>query len=252
MRTIGLACILACALRLGAQGLAIYCEDDPPNQFLAADGKLTGLTVEIVEAIQRRVGTAEPIQLVPWARGYDAALNRPNTVLFSVARTAERNPRFHWVGPVLEMTFSFYARADSALRISSLEDAKRLKRIGVYNNDVRDTFLTQAGFRNLDRTNNNLQNVKKLMAGRIDVYASSPAQIDDEARAAGYKGSDVKEVFAFMRVQLFIVMSRGTPDDVVKAWSGAFAAMQKDGSFATLFRKYYPKLIPPERSTTPF
>lgn len=104
----------------------------------------------------------------------------------------------------------------------------------------------------LDRTNNNIQNVKKLMAGRIDVYASSPVQIDDEARSAGYKGSDVKEVFAFMRVQLYIVMSLGTPDDVVKAWSGAFATMQKDGSFATLFRKYYPKLNPPERSMTPF
>ena len=208
--------------------------------------------MEITKEIQRRIGNQDPIQLVPWARGYDEALNRPNTVLFSVSRTAERNPRFHWVGPILEMTFSFYTRADAKVIIKNLGDAKKLNRIGVYHNDVRDTFLTQAGFRNLDRTNNNIQNFKKLMSGRIDAYASSPIQIEDEARAAGYKGSDVKEVFAFMRVQLYIVLSLGTPDAVIQDWSSAFAAMQKDGSYLALFRRYYPKLPLPGRAIADF
>lgn len=69
MWTIGLILILARALRLAAQGQTIYCENDPPNPFLGSDGRLTGLIVELVEAIQRRLGTAEPIQLVPWAQG---------------------------------------------------------------------------------------------------------------------------------------------------------------------------------------
>ena len=235
-----------------AQTLAIYCEEDPPNQMVGSDGQLTGMTLEIATEIKKRTGNQDPIQLVPWARGYDAAQKNPNVVLFSVTRTAERNQLFYWIGPVLESSYGFYAKADSGIKLKSLEEARKLKRIGVYLSDVRDTFLTDAGFQNLDRTANNIQNFKKLMAGRLDVYASASLAIENEARAAGYKGTDVKLVFTFMRVQLYIVMSKGTPDSLVKAWSSAFASMQKDGSFAALHRKYYPALSLPGKAITEF
>jgi polar amino acid transport system substrate-binding protein len=235
-----------------AQSLAIYCEDDPPNQMVGPEGRLTGMTVEILVELKKRTGNSDPIQMVPWARGYDALLKKPGTVLFSVSRTPERNLLFHWIGPVLESSYSFYARADSKLKIKDLEEAKQVQRIGVYLNDVRDTYLTGMGFRNLDRTNNNIQNFKKLMAGRIDMYASAPLAIEDEAKAAGYRGSDVKPLFSFLRIQLYIAMSLGTPESVVKGWSEAFGSMQNDGSFARIHRKYYPALPLPGKATTSF
>lgn len=234
------------------ENLTIYCEDDPPNQIITSDGRLTGMTVEIIREIQQRVGNQDPITVVPWARGFDAVQKNPNTVLFSMSRTAERDPLFHWIGPVLETNYGFYARADSSLSITSLEEAKKLKRIGVYLNDVRDVLLTRAGFTNLDRTSNNIQNVKKVMAGRIEAYASAPGSIESEAQAAGYQASDLKELFTFMRVQLYIVLSRGTPEGVIKTWSDAFAGMQKDGSFARLHRKYYPTLSLPGKAIKAF
>jgi polar amino acid transport system substrate-binding protein len=235
-----------------AESLTIYCEDDPPNQMLGPDGQLTGMSVEITAEIQKRTGNRDPIQLVPWARGYDAVQKVPNTVLFSMSRTAERNAHFHWIGPILESSYAFYARADSTITIRVLEDAKRLRRIGVYNNDVRDTFLTQAGFTNLDRASNNLQNFRKLMAGRLDVYASTPISIEDEARAAGYQATDVKHVFTFMQVQLYIVLSKGTADELVRAWSEAFASLRKDGTFARIHKKYYPSRALPGKAITEF
>jgi polar amino acid transport system substrate-binding protein len=237
---------------LRAQDLTIYCEEDAPNQMIGPDGQLTGMTVEIAREIQKRTGNRDPIQLVPWARGYEAIQKNPGVVLFSMSRTAERNPLFHWIGPVLETRYCFVAKANSRVLIKTFEDAKELQRIGVYNNDVRDAFLTEAGFRNLDRANNNVQNVKKLMAGRIDAYASSSIAIESEAQAAGYKASDVKDVFTFMRVQLYIAMSMGTSEGVVSAWSDAFAGMQKDGSFVNIFRKYYPAVPLPGKAITKF
>lgn len=254
MRWIALFVLMTIAPMGGAfaQSLTIYCEDDPPNQMLGPDGQLTGMTVEVAAEIKKRIGNQDPIQMVPWARGYDEIQKIPNTVLFSMSRTAERNPLFHWVGPVLESSYGLFAKTDSRIVIRSLDDAKKLKRIGVYNADVRDTFLTQAGFRNLDRTNNNIQNFKKLMGDRIDVYASAPTSIEDEAKAAGFKASDVKNVFTFMHVQLYIALSRETPESTVKAWSDAFASMQKDGSFANIYRKYYPSLPLPGKAITDF
>jgi len=234
------------AANLAAQGLTILCEDDPPLQYQDKDGKITGLTVEVVREIQRRVGSAEEIKLVPWARGYDAALAGPNIVLFSMARTPERERLFTWVGPVMETIYGFFARSDSRISIASIDEAKLAGRIGVYANDARDLILTRLGFTNLDRTTDNITNVKKLMAGRIDLYAGSSTQIAEDARAAGYAPSDLREVFPFQRVRLYVTLSQGTSPAAVSAWAAAFAAMHADGSFRRIFLKYYPNLRPPD------
>jgi polar amino acid transport system substrate-binding protein len=190
--------------------------------------------------------------MVPWARGYDALQKDPNTILFLVTRTAERNPMFRWVGPLLESNYGFFAKANSTIAIKNLNDARKLGRIGVYNNDVRESFLTQAGFTNLDRAANNIQNVKKLMSGRIDAYASANLSIEDEAKAAGYKASDLKPLYYFMHVQLYLAFSMSTPETVVKGWSDAFASMQKDGNFIAIYRRYYPSLSIPGKAITNF
>jgi len=254
MRWLGLFLLMAVLplTRACAEGLTIYCEEDPPNQMVGPDGQLSGMSVEIVTELQKRLGSHDPIQLVPWARGYDAVQKLPGTMLFSMSRTAERDPLFHWIGPVLETSYAFYARADSRIVLKDLEEARKLKRIGVYNYDVRETFLTRAGFTNLDRAANNIQNFKKLMAGRVDIYASSPISIEDEAKSAGYHASDVKHVLTFMQVQLYIVLSKGTPEGVVKAWSEAFSSQRKDGTFARLHRKYYPLRPLPGKAVTEF
>lgn len=244
---------LCFSVNLYAENLTIYCEDDPPMQLKDANGKLTGMTVEIVQEIQKRVGNTDPIQMVPWARGLSEAQKTPNVVLFSMGRTAERNPLFQWAcGPISESVFSLYVKADSKISIKSLDDAKKLKNIGVYINDVRDAFLTKEGFTNLERVNNNTVNFKKLMAGRIDAYASGVNSITDEAAAAGYKAEDVKNAFDFLKVQIYIIMSKGTPENIVKTWSDAFASMQTDGSFATIYKKYYPTRSLPGPAITNF
>ncbi|HNX30933.1 MAG TPA: transporter substrate-binding domain-containing protein [Holophaga sp.] len=237
---------------LFAQDLTLYCEEEPPNQYLGADGELTGMTVEVVREIMRRVGTRAPIQMVPWARAYDAALGQPDIVLFTVSRNAERNQMFNWVGPVHELDFTFYARADSRLQVKSLEDAKKLTRVGVYIDDVREEMLKRDGFTNLDRAANNIQNFRKLIAGRIDVYATSQESVEAEAASAGFSAAAVKPVYTFARVQDYIVLSKGTPAPVVKAWTKAFAGMKKDGTFAEIHRKYYPGRPLPGKTVTEF
>ncbi len=90
----------------------IYCNDGPPFQSLSEDGSLTGSSAEIVLEMQKRVGGNEKIQVVPWARGYTYLQNRPNVLLFSTTKTKEREPMFHWIGPVANVSFAFYSKAD--------------------------------------------------------------------------------------------------------------------------------------------
>ncbi len=184
-----------------AQGLSIYCEDDTPFQFIGTEGRLTGFTIEIVREIQKRVGNTDEIHMVPWARGLGHLNTEPNSLLFSMARTAERDSQYQWIGPITEATYGFYVKADSTLKIANLEDAKGVGLIGVYRDDVRDQFLTKHGFTNLDRANSNMSSFKKLMLGRNVMYVDSPMGVRSLAESAGYKLTDVKVIYNFLKIQ---------------------------------------------------
>lgn len=246
-----MACGLFLASSLSAQSLKILCEDDAPFQFMK-DGKLTGFSIEIVQEIQKRVKNTDKIEMVPWNRGYTLIQEEPNVVLFSMIRNADRNDKFKWVGPTTETKYVFYVKADSTIKITSLDDAKKLKSIGVYLNDARDVFLTKAGFTNLDRSPDNIANVKKLMAGRQDAFVSSDKSGPEELVKAGYKWADVKEAFVFNRTQIYVAMSKGTADATLKAWNDALDAMKKDGSFEAISKKYFPGAALPGPAITSF
>ena len=238
---LGLAVGMLVALSVSAQPLIILCENDPPAQFVDANGALSGYTVELVREIQKRVGNQDEIKMMPWARGYDMIQRYPNVVLFQMSRSAEREKLFQWVGPVQETVYGLYGRANSDISLSSLDDAKKLRSIGVYRGDIRYQMLTQAGFTNLVVANENLANIKQLMLGRLDLVAAASSSYAEEAQIAGYKPSDLKLVFPFYSSQTYIAMSKKMPAEVVERWRAALEAMHKDGSFDKLIDKYYPK-----------
>ena len=235
-----------------AQPLTIYTEIDAPGQFYRTDGTLTGLTVEIVREIQKRTGNTDRIKVIPWARGYLELQTLPNVALFATARTLQRNALFKWVGPTNEKHYSLFLKADSTVVLKTLADARKLGSIGVYKDDVRDLYLTSQGFMNLDRTIDNISNMKKLMTGRIDAFAFATTGIVELAQCAGYKAEDLKEALPILKVQLFIAFSQGTPNATVKAWDKAFKDMQRDKTFERIHRTFYPLVPLPGPAITSF
>lgn len=223
-----------------AQSLNILCENDPPSEILNPDGSLGGFAVDLVREIQKRVQNRDPIQMVPWSRGYRLIQENPNTMLFSMTRTSERDGLFQWIGPILETTYGFYVRKDSRIAIDSLEDAKTLTRIGVYLKDVRDLYLTGAGFTNLERATDNQALVKMLMADRLDAFAGSPLGIGETLKAAGFNPGDVRLAFVFLRTQSYVATSLEMPPGVVNAWNSALRGMKVDGTLKAILSRYYP------------
>ncbi len=235
-----------------AQSLKIYTEVSPPEQIQGSDGKLSGIAIDTVAEIQKRIGNKDPIKVMPWARSYEATLRDPNVLLFSMSRSAERNPLFQWVGPINETVYGFWVKADSKVLIKSLDDAKKLRGIGVYRDNVRDQYLTKQGFKNLNRTNDNEGNIKMLMFGRTEAFADSRNGIAENAKAAGFKREDFKEAFPFFKVQIFLAFSKNTPKEVVNAWQTALDAMKKDKSFDHIFHRYLPNTALPGPAITDF
>ena len=235
--------LVLCALLplpAAAQSLSIYCEESAPYQIVKPDGSLTGLSYEVMQEIQKRIGNSDPIQLVPWNRAYTLALRQKNVILFSMVMTDERKPQFQWVGPVADTSLAFYAKKGSPLKIASHEDAKKVKAIAVYENDISQQTLEKLGYRNLVTSYNNDSSLKNLMMGRVDLVSIGRNAHRQYAENAGFKADDIQEVFVYLNSALYIAFSKGTDAAVVEKWNRAFSSMKRDGSFAAIFRKYFP------------
>lgn len=222
-----------------ATSLSFFTEESPPFNF-TKDGKLTGLTTQVVNEISRRLGTIPKIEVVPWARGYEYLNNEPNVVLFSTSRTPERESLFHWVGPIYSTRLGFYARKADGLRIDSLEAAKATGAIATYRADYREQILQSLGFTNLDSSNNLLSCARKLMSGRVDLWFSENIGVKKIAREAGIDPQEIEEVFTYAQNSSYIAFSKQTPLAVVQQWQKTLDEIKADGTFWWFAQKWLP------------
>ncbi|WP_341501279.1 transporter substrate-binding domain-containing protein [Gallaecimonas sp. GXIMD4217] len=246
MRILLLLCCL-CSLPLGAEEpLRLFTEQWKPISYTEG-GRPTGLAVEVVADLQRRLGKDYPIEVVPWVRGWNMMRQHPNVVLFAMTRTSAREKLFTLLGPIASGTIDLYAVKDSDIVINSLDDARRFKRIGVYRGAVEEQLLTERGFTNLEDTTYPLQSAKKLMVGRIELWCTTSLTMPSLLEQAGFDQDDVKSLYQVADNHLYIAFSRGTPKATIDAWQQALEASKADGSFARIYQKWLPGMTPPAR-----
>jgi len=92
--------------------LNLVTEIFPPFQF-EENGKLKGVSVDIVKAIQQKINDNSKIKVYPWNRAYKLTLKKPNYALFSTLRTKERENKFKWIGPLATMKLVFFKNKNS-------------------------------------------------------------------------------------------------------------------------------------------
>lgn len=219
-----------------AEGFKIMTEEYPPFNY-TENGKLTGLSTEVVEALAQKVGNPADIEVKPWARAYAQIQKEDGLILYSMTRTEARENMFKWVGPVASNKWVFFAKKGSGISLASLDDAKKIEKIGTYKDDAAESFLKEQGFTNLDSVVDDSLNVPKLMAGRINLWVVGELQGIYKAKLQGVS-DQLEKVMDVKDTQLYIAFSKNTPDDVIAKWQAALDAMKADGSFDALVKKY--------------
>lgn len=222
---------------LAAEQLTILTENLPPLNYLD-NGTLVGSSVEIVQEIQKRIGSPEPIQVYPWARAYKMALEEKNVVLFGMTYTQDRSKLFKWVGPLATKRDILLARKDAPTSITSLEDAKKVERIGTLRDDVRGKMLEKLGFTNLEPVSDEQKNAQKLALGRIDLWAYKKPGFRTVCELAEVDPDLFVEVAHLKKSELKIAFSKKTSDEIVARWQEAFDEMVADGTVQKIKDKW--------------
>ncbi len=239
----------------GAAELQLLTEENPPLNF-SQNGQPRGLSIDVVQEIQRRVGNTDPIEVQPWARAYRTATTVPNVALFGTARTAVREELFHWVGPVATAVASLYSKRGAGLRIASLDDAKSVERILVVRDFYTHQLLQKLGFANLELVAKPETMVKITVNGRAPLMFIGNLTLPDLLEKAGATRSDVELVYTVTSIQTYIAFSLGTPKGVVASWQAALGGMKRDGTYATIYARWLPGETPtkikPDANTSPY
>jgi polar amino acid transport system substrate-binding protein len=215
--------------------LYIATEEAAPSSMEGSDGRVIGIATDKVRAALDRAGLAHTIVLLPWKRAYAAARTRGDACVYSTTRTPEREALFKWVGPTDSAEWVLMARADRAIALRTLEDA-RPYRIGTYHGDARDAYLRSHGFR-VDPAPNDLTNPRKLLLGRIDLWAAALRAGTPVLEQNGWAGRLVP-VLVFNRIDVFLACNRAVPDEVVNRLNAAFVSLEREGALRRIERAY--------------
>ena len=234
-----LVCCLPQQLSAQPQPLHLYTEEYPPINF-SLNGQPTGLATEMVRAIMRRTGQNAPISLVPWARGYQLALTRPNTGLFVTMRTSERERLFQWVGPLTRNVTGFYALRSAGLSIDRLEQARELGEIAVPRDWYSHQRLQAEGFRNLTPVTGASQVVSMLKRGRVKLMVLDNLSLSTLLAQGDIRADEVQLLFTLMYSDSYIAFSTQTDAALIRRWQRELDGMKADGSFAAIYRKWLP------------
>jgi PAS domain S-box-containing protein len=220
-----------------AQTFRILTEEFPPYNYTSDSGSTVGISTEIVREILKRIGHPDNIEVMPWVDGYRLAQEQDNVVLFSTTRSPMRENLFKWVGPLVPNNLALFARIGSTHAITSLEDAKGVKAIGVYQDDFGGMLLKEKGFTNLDAVIENSLNISRLLSGEIDLWIANELTAKHMIAEAGVDNR-IEMVYTIENDYMSIAFSRRTPDEVINEWQQKLDDIKSDGTYAQIFSRW--------------
>jgi polar amino acid transport system substrate-binding protein len=221
-----------------AAGLTIATESYPPFNMQAADGSVTGLSTDILRLLMERAGVAYGLTLMPWQRAYAMARDLAGTCVYSTTRTAEREPLFLWVGPLVRNDWVLFGRtggeAGPSPRVATLEDARPYS-IGGYDGDAVALYLAEQGFSVATAPYDRL-NPKKLAAGRIDFWATG--DLLGRTLAAREGVTEIAPLLTFRRTEMYLACNPAVPKATVDRLNAVLEEMRADGTVARVEDAY--------------
>jgi polar amino acid transport system substrate-binding protein len=237
--------LLGCTgARADAPTLKALTEEFPPYNF-TQNGKITGFSTEVVQALLREVKIQAEFQSLPWARAYEMAQNADNVLIFSVARTPQREKLFKWVGTIAPTRYFLYSLSARQLKIDHLEQAKSYQ-IATVNEAVGEQYLVSRGFvkgQNLQPSNKYEISYDKLKRGRVDLWIAPELVASYLARQAG--DDPATTLTRSFRISdlgndgYYLAVGMHTPDALVERLRKGLETLKSNGIYDALKNKWF-------------
>ncbi|MGH8382386.1 substrate-binding periplasmic protein [Pseudomonas sp.] len=230
------ACLLACLPLTALAGeLRLLTDNHRPLHFQQGN-ELVGFAVDVVHSLSQQSGDAIQLQQMPLRRALRKASSDPDTAVFSILRSPEREASYQWVGPLMEVQTALYAAPDSHLEVRDLQQAAALKHIVVPRKWQVYRYLQAHGMNNLYGVETPEQMMRLLRLGRADLVALDNLSVAAQAREAGL--GPLRYQMPLTRQGAYIAFSPQTDSQRVQRWQQALDQMRQDGRLKQLQQRW--------------
>ena len=238
--TAALLCLLF-GTPVRAEQYQVVTEEWAPYNYQEKN-QLTGMATEIVRAIMARTGDDFEVALLPSMRSARALKTRPKTIIYSLFRTAEREPLYKWVGPIVEESIHPYQLANAQQPVNSLEQLLYAPKITTRHAGLIPETLQSRGFNNLEKTaTESLQLYRMLLAGRSDIIiGDTDAGVVYYSRQLNIAPGTLRQIpIELYRSSLYIAFSRDCDDELVASWAHALEQLRYSGELERIQDRYH-------------
>nr|WP_188695445.1 transporter substrate-binding domain-containing protein [Bowmanella pacifica] len=200
--------------------LKVVTEISPPSQTWE-NGQVGGIVTERVKQVLDAANIQTEIEAYPWARAYERALKGPNTLIYAMAKTPEREHKFKWVGAVGRYRLGFLKlKRHENITVTHLEQARQYV-TAVQRRDVASDVLIRHGFelgKQLFLTADIQQSWELLRKGKVDLIIEDPDVIDEMLLNLNLTQQDVEFVYMIPELDqlTYLAASLDTSDSLVE------------------------------------
>lgn len=223
-----------------AEKIEVVTETLQPFQFITEKGALSGASVEIVDALFKITQDKYSTSLLPWARAYLIALNTPDVMIYSIARTADREHKFHWIGKIKTERFYFWRlNSNDTIPIRSLEQLKTLT-VAASNSYNSAAFLEKNNFLYFYKLVKDSQSLGMLFKKRVDLILSTELVIQKNAERLNLDLSKIEKILEVTELnnELSIAFSLGTEPNTLIRFRSAYAQLVNSGELGRIRKKW--------------
>lgn len=240
-RCFGFALALLLAAPALTQEKTLLAAADPWPPFLDPGHAQEGLTVELVRSAYATQGYTVKVILVPWARAENGVRDGHYDLLLNVWMTETRKTYLVFTQPFAMNEIKFIKRKGDPFEFESL-DSLRGKRIGVVRGYGYGEAFLQSGLFQRDEATGLMDNVRKLLAKRVDLTLEDAIVAQSVIAASDASLLDrVQFVEKSLSVNpLHLASGRANPRarELVEAFNRGLARIKADGTYQKIMKRY--------------
>lgn len=178
----------------------------------------------------------------------------PNSLLFGMSRTPQREDDYFWIGAISENiardSYLYKLKERTDIDLTDLDSARPYK-IGVGRANLFRKFFEREGFAHVEPTSGRSQGLRKLLAGRIDLLSGYSFNIVTTCERADVSTDVLLPALQLEGVSsgVYLVTSRKSDLEFRRKLEEAYEAKVKDGTFDATIGAMRSKttLFPPDR-----
>lgn len=180
-----------------SETVTLYTEAYPPYSHIGQDGKLTGISVNLVRQIMAETGLKYEIRLMPWSRTLRAAEHDTYSLIFSLSRTAPREAKFDWLALLARPEFYLFGHKTDARTVTAEGIREGLFTTICVEFHSSCSIMRKAGFpeTKIFMRGDGGDSETMVAHGRIDLYLSDLRRNPYRLRQLGLAHDSTKPMF---------------------------------------------------------